>query len=376
MVVTLDPSISKDAFDKIAALIAARHEGAANAYRTLVLSGGAKVDVVGSDLKQIDFKVTQGAGETRIAAAAGVPPAVAGFSEGLQGSSLNAGNFTAAMRLFADLTIRPLWRNVCGSLASIVTVPGGAELWYDDRTIPALKEDVLNAAEVQAKQSAAIRQLLDAGFEPESVVDAIVSGDLKRLEHSGLYSVQLQPPQPEGPPKPEPAAVPEALLPFVKAEPAAEDEEEPAPKRDAVLLQLLDGIERRADAAERRADMAPVFNVHPAEVNVTTPDVTVTIERGAVEVSAPVTVEPAVVNVTTPEVTVSVEPTPVTVEVNPTPVEVRNEVTVEPTPVTIEVEPTPVSITNEIPEPRSVTKRVIRDAKNQITEIVEEPSDG
>jgi hypothetical protein len=300
---------------------------------------------------------------------------VVGISEGLQGSSLNAGNFAASMRRFADLTMRPLWRNIAGSLAQIVPVPGDAELWYDDRDIPALKDDIKSAAEVQQLQAQAIRQYVDAGFEPDSVVDAISAGDIKRLKHSGLYSVQLQLPVPDQP-KPEPAAIPEALLPFVKAEPAAEDEEEPAPKRDAVLLQLLDGIERRADAAERRADMAPVFNVHPAEVNVTTPDVTVTIERGAVEVSAPVTVEPAVVNVTTPEVTVSVEPTPVTVEVNPTPVEVRNEVTVEPTPVTIEVEPTPVSITNEIPEPRSVTKRVIRDAKNQITEIVEEPSDG
>jgi hypothetical protein len=266
MVVTLDPAISKAAFDEIANKIAARHEGVANAYRTLVLTGGAKVEVVGSDLQQIDFKVTQGAGETRIAAAAGVPPAVAGFSEGLSGSSLNAGNFTAAMRIFADLTIRPLWRNACGSLETIVSVPGGAELWYDDRNIPALKEDVLNAAEVQSKQSSAIRQLLDAGFLPDSVVDAIVSGDLKRLEHSGLYSVQLQPPMPEGPPEPEPAVI----LP----EPDEPSSEDVPPAREQLLLlarqteaheRRADAAERHADAAERRADIPPVVNVNLPE---------------------------------------------------------------------------------------------------------------
>jgi len=277
MVVTLDPAISKAAFDEIANKISTRHEGVANAYRTLVLTGGAKVEVVGSDLQQIDFKVTQGAGETRIAAAAGVPPAVAGFSEGLSGSSLNAGNFTAAMRIFADLTIRPLWRNACGSLETIVSVPGGAELWYDDRNIPALKEDVLNAAEVQSKQSSAIRQLLDAGFLPDSVVDAIVSGDLKRLEHSGLYSVQLQPPMPEGPPEP-PEPEPDAD--------EAVPEETPVEQAGRVLAEGF-GIIR---AYAEREQPAPIVNITTPDVTVNPAEVNVTIAEGAVHVDAPVSV--------------------------------------------------------------------------------------
>jgi len=32
------------------------------------------------------------------------------------------------------------------------------------------------------------------------VVDAVTSGDLTRLSHTGLFSVQLQPPMPEGQP--------------------------------------------------------------------------------------------------------------------------------------------------------------------------------
>jgi hypothetical protein len=148
----------------------------------------------------MDFKVVQGAGESRMAAAAGVPPVVVGFSEGLAGSSLNAGNFGQAMRRFADLTVRPWWADAFASLATIMPPPAGSELFYDDADIPALKDDIKDAAEVQSLNAAAIRQLIDAGFNPESVVDAVNAGDLKRLTHSGLYSVQLQPPMPDGPP--------------------------------------------------------------------------------------------------------------------------------------------------------------------------------
>jgi phage portal protein BeeE len=205
LVVTGVPGASPEAFQAWVDKFSKGHDNArGRAYKTMYLSGTTDAKVVGSDLAQVDFKVTQGAGETRIAAAAGVPPIVVGLSEGLQGSSLNAGNFQAAMRRFADLTGRSLWQDASGALATIVSVPGDSELWVDDRYIPALKDDIKDAAEVQAKQAQAIRQYVDAGFEPDSVVDAINSGDLKRLKHTGLYSVQLQPPMPEGPPEPEP----------------------------------------------------------------------------------------------------------------------------------------------------------------------------
>lgn len=184
----------------------AKTQGIGNAYKTLFFTQGVDAKVVGNDLQQIDFKVVQGAGESRLAAAAGVPPVVVGFSEGLQGSSLNAGNFSQAMRKFADLTGRPWWADAFASLATIVPPPPGAELFYDDRDIPALKDDIKDAAEVLALKTSAIRQLIDAGYEPDAVIDAINAGDIKRLAgaHSGLYSVQLQPPMPEGPEEPEP----------------------------------------------------------------------------------------------------------------------------------------------------------------------------
>ena len=170
MVVTMGPEVTPANLQQFVQRMDAGHQGWEQAYKTLYLGGGADVTVVGKDLAQLDFKVTQGAGETRIAAAAGVHPVIAGLSEGLAGSSLNAGNFTAAARLVADRTLRPLWRNVSGSLASIVTVPGGADLWYDDRDITFLQDNARDAADIQFIDAQAIRQLVDAQFEPDSVV--------------------------------------------------------------------------------------------------------------------------------------------------------------------------------------------------------------
>lgn len=170
------------------------HEGVANAYKTLFLAGGADATVVGADLQQLDFKATQGAGETRIAAAAGVPPVVVGLSEGLQGSSLNAGNYKASFRRFSDLTMRPLWRNACGALSTVTRVPGDAELWYDERDIKALQDDLIDASQTMQTDATAVKTLVEAGYTPDSAVASVAAKDMGLLVHSGLISVQLQPP--------------------------------------------------------------------------------------------------------------------------------------------------------------------------------------
>lgn len=195
MVVSFDPTITKEAFDKFRESMEARHRGTANAYRTLYLGGGADVKVVGANFEQIAMKAVQGAGETRIAAAAGVPASIVGISEGLAGSSLNAGNYGAARRRFADGTLRPLWRSACGALQTLVPPPdGGARLWYDDRDVSFLQEDVDDAAATRQKDAQTMRTLVDGGFDPASVVTAVTQGDMSKLVHTGQLSVQLQPP--------------------------------------------------------------------------------------------------------------------------------------------------------------------------------------
>jgi len=76
----------------------------------------------------------------------------------------------------------------------IVPVPRNSELWYDDRDIPFLQEDLKDAAEIQNKRAQTIRTLTDAGFTAETVISAVDNDDMSLLAHSGLFSVQLQPP--------------------------------------------------------------------------------------------------------------------------------------------------------------------------------------
>jgi hypothetical protein len=187
------------------------HEGTDNAFKTMFFTAATKVSTIGSNLDQAAFKVVQGAGETRIAAAARTPAVLVGISEGLQGSSLNAGNYDEAGRQFGDLTMRPLWGGFAGAIAPLVDVPSDAEIWYDDRDIPFLQQDVKDAAEIQATQARTIRELLDAGYQADSVIAAVNAGDWSLLEHSGLFSVQLQPP---GTVAPEPSSNGAAALPI------------------------------------------------------------------------------------------------------------------------------------------------------------------
>jgi phage portal protein BeeE len=195
LVVKFEPGVSREAFDKFKEQMNNQHRGAAQGFKTLYLGAGADVKTVGANFEQLAFKAVQGAGETRIAAAAGVPASIVGISEGLAGSALNAGNYTAARRRFADGTIRPLWRAAAASLQNLVPPPdGGSRLWYDDRDVSFLQEDVLDNAEIQQKDANTIRVLVDGGFDPQSVVDAVNTGDMTRLVHTGQLSVQLQTP--------------------------------------------------------------------------------------------------------------------------------------------------------------------------------------
>lgn len=194
MVVSLDKDITSEQFKDWIEIFEGEHKGYWNAYKTLYLGGGAQTTVVGKDMHELDFKVTQGAGETRIAAAAGVPPVIVGLSEGLQAATYS--NYGQARRRFADMTMRPLWRNAAASMATIVPVPSDSELWYDDRDIPALQDDAKDTAEMMRWDSVTIKTLIEAGYEPDAVIDSVSAKDFSSLsgKHTGLVTVQLQPP--------------------------------------------------------------------------------------------------------------------------------------------------------------------------------------
>lgn len=196
MAIKFDRETSEDAFDEFVEAFNANHKGAWNAYKTLFLMGGADVSPLTMDFHQLEFNQTVGKGESRIAAAAGVPSSWVGFSEGMQGSALNAGNFSAARRRFADGTIRPLWEMAAHALAVLVEVPAGAQLWYDDRGVAFLREDLRDRAEIFRTQMVAIDFGIRSGFKPDAVVRAAMAYDVGQLvgQHTGMVSVQMQVP--------------------------------------------------------------------------------------------------------------------------------------------------------------------------------------
>lgn len=194
IVVKYDKSTSQVAVERFAELWKSKYGGTDNAYKTYHLGGGADATALGADLKQLDFKVTQGGGETRIAAASGVGAVIAQLSEGLAGSSLNAGNFNAAKRRFADGLCRPLWRSASAALESIVPPPNdSSRLWTDVRDIPFLKDDAKDEAEIQSHQAETMAKLVREGWDPDAVTAAVMANDLRALvgAHSGRTSVQL-----------------------------------------------------------------------------------------------------------------------------------------------------------------------------------------
>lgn len=188
------PASSQEEFDRLVDLMENDHAGATNAYKTLYLVAGADATVVGANLQQIDFNATQAQGETRISILSRVPAPILGASEGLKGSALNAGNFAQARRNFADGWLYPSLQSVASALSSIVNVPPDAELWYDTTDMPFIRDDATDRASIQTQQATTITQYVKEGFTAESAIAAVEANDVSKLVHTGLISVQLQPP--------------------------------------------------------------------------------------------------------------------------------------------------------------------------------------
>lgn len=182
-----------------------RYAGVNNAWKTLVMDAGADLKVVGANFEQMDYVNTLTSTEARIASAAGVPPIIIALKAGLDAATYS--NYGMAMRAFADHLIRPNWNSVVAALSQIIVEPQGSDLWYDDRHVSALRQDKEVEAQVLATKASAIRTLVDGGFEPDAVVEAIEANEIDRLKgkHTNLLPVQLQPPgQQEPEPEPEP----------------------------------------------------------------------------------------------------------------------------------------------------------------------------
>lgn len=166
----------------------AKHQGVSNAFRTGFIGGGADPMVVGSSLKDLDAEHIRTQLHKDIAAAAGVPIVAAGIEQGTYANSKESN------RALADRKIRYLWLRAVEAFRPLFPAPSGAELWYDATSVAALQSDAIDDASVMVQQANTMRTLVDGGFVPDSVIQAVTTGDLDKLQHSGLLSVQTQSP--------------------------------------------------------------------------------------------------------------------------------------------------------------------------------------
>lgn len=191
LLVKYSQKIGQSTVNRIRDRIADTHAGVDNAFKTLVLDEGADATVIGNTFEQMNFSTVQAAGENRIIIASGVPGIVIGSKEGLMAATYS--NYEQAMRRFADITMRPLWRSACACLASIVNVPAGAELWFDVSDIAALRQGEKEQADTMAVLATAAKTFVEAGFTAETVVSALTAGDMTLLK--------WEKPEPPPPPK-------------------------------------------------------------------------------------------------------------------------------------------------------------------------------
>lgn len=164
--------------DAIRERMTARYGGPSNAGKTLILDQGADLVAVGNSLTQIDFTNVQALGVERVLAAAGVPPLLVGL-ESIKGAGKS---YQEVIRRFGDLTLRPLWRSLCGALEQLVPgVPAGSRLWVDTADIAALQDGEQVRAQVTLIRAQALLALQQSGYDKMSAVKAIEAGDMGQL---------------------------------------------------------------------------------------------------------------------------------------------------------------------------------------------------
>lgn len=196
-VFTPDVSLGVDELIELHEYLEKTYGGTANAYKQMVVGGGSDVTVLGSRIGELAMGELQGGHETRIMMRGMVHPVIVGSREGMQGASLNAGNYSQIRRQLSDKWFSPATNMLVAAVEHLVRRPDAdGNLSHDPSKVMFLQDDRMDEAEIMQAKAAAIRQLVDGGFDPSAAVSAVDSGSLGELvgEHTGLVSVQLLPP--------------------------------------------------------------------------------------------------------------------------------------------------------------------------------------
>ena len=190
LLIKYDQELKPKDVDTIGSRIQARYGGIDNAFKTMILDKGADVTVIGNTFEQMNFSTVQAAGENRIVIASGVPGIVIGSKEGLMAATYS--NYEQAMRRFADITMRPLWRSVCACLSKLAVAPAGSRLWFDTCPTSPRCGRARRSAPRRCHHRRGGRGADPGRVRSESITVAVGAGDLSLLTHGGLPPVTVQ----------------------------------------------------------------------------------------------------------------------------------------------------------------------------------------
>jgi HK97 family phage portal protein len=186
LVIKYERKLGQDQINRLRERWQARYGGPENGWRTAILDEGADLTVVGNTFEQMDFTTLQAAGERRVCLAAGVPPT-------LFATDQTYANFGQAWRSLADGTVYLLWVSAVAALSKAVPAPAGARLWFDTSAIPVLQEAETARAEAARTWAVAAGELIRAGYDPQTVANALIAGDMSLLTHTGAIPTALYP---------------------------------------------------------------------------------------------------------------------------------------------------------------------------------------
>lgn len=234
IVLRSDRHYTPEQLDEIQARFRAGHSGYANAYEPMFVANGADIVPIESDLSSLDMKNVSGRAETHIAMASGVHPTVGAMMEGMQGASLNSGNYKVAERAFVNITMHPLWQSLCEALEAVVTPPRPTkkhpdelQLWYSVSGVSILNDDRMEREELKNKAAETMDKLVREGWTSDSVKEYIKTGNTDALVHTGALSVQLYYPMVGGDPN-------SNLAPGGKQETPTGNKDDPAPPSNPI----------------------------------------------------------------------------------------------------------------------------------------------
>jgi HK97 family phage portal protein len=176
---------TQDEADQIRRNWHARFAGKANWQRIGVLDEDASYEQLAPKMGEMAMPDLRNVTESRICAAFGVPPIVVGAKVGLESATYS--NYAQAKESFWEETLLPAYKRAAAFFTRALSdTPDfrGMKFGFDFSEVHALADDQKEIAEVTKTRAESAAILIRAGYEPDSVSEALLLPE--GLVHTGM----------------------------------------------------------------------------------------------------------------------------------------------------------------------------------------------